>query len=101
MRMFLLFAEYYGFIEDPDSVIPIKELEKLLSQSIEMEHKEMLDFVLSVNMHDLTTKCSEYETPHSEFRTSSLKLESGILTIPSKMNDTDKENDRVILILWS
>ena len=44
-------------------------------------------------MHNIN-EFSEYETPHSDLRTSSLKPDSGTFTIPSKMNDSEKGDDK-------
>ncbi|RCL76651.1 MAG: hypothetical protein DBW72_01860, partial [Flavobacteriales bacterium] len=53
-----------------------------------------LRFISEYARFDNLNVFPEYETPHSDLRTSSLKPESGTFTIPSKMNDTDKKSDK-------
>ena len=93
---FIYRPEYYGFIEDPDS----GDSNQGVGEIIIAKHRNgaqgnvRLRFISEYARFDNLNVFPEYETPHSDLRTSSLKPESGTFTIPSKMNDTDKGNDK-------
>ena len=70
--VFIYRPEYYGFIEDPDSVIPIKEREIIIAKHRNgAQGNVRLRFISEYARFDNLNVFPEYETPYSDLRTSS------------------------------
>ena len=93
---FIYRPDYYGFVEDAET----GESNFGIGEIIIAKHrngaqgKVRLRFINEYARFDNLNEVPEYESGGSDSRTSSLKPESGTFTIPSKMNDGLKGNEK-------
>ena len=92
---FIYRPDYYGFVEDEsgESNFGIGEI-IIAKHRNGAQGKVRLRFVNEYARFDNLNEVPEYEAGNSDHRTSSLKPDAGTFTIPSKMNDTEKGNDK-------
>ena len=92
---FIYRPDYYGFVEDEsgESNFGIGEI-IIAKHRNGAQGKVRLRFVNEYARFDNLNEVPEYEAGNSDHRTSSLKPDAGTFTIPSKMNDTDKGNEK-------